>query len=242
MKTVGLIAHLCWLDASGFLTRLKNFLSTATSPLVYWGNQRWRRGSSRNAPVDWVTTTTILAGLSARENDAWAHFASRFRQPILAFARKLGLSEVDAEDVVQETLLAFAEQFGAGQYDASKGRLSKWLFGIAYRQAQNHRRQLARHARVQPPNGGLSDVIDEQFTTQTWDEQWERAVLDQCLARVRNEVDADTYRAFELVTFDEKSPAEAANILGSPIKMVYNAKHRVLKRIRELRQSIEEVA
>ena len=39
----------------------------------------------------------------------------------------------------------------------------------------------------------------------------------------------------------EKSPTEAANILGVPAKLVYNAKHRVLQRIRVLRGEFEKL-
>lgn len=192
--------------------------------------------------MEWVTTSTVLVRLVASDDDAWRHFAGRFRQPIVRFARSLGLSASAAEDVAQETLIAFADQVRSGRYDGARGRLSRWLFGIAYRQALNERRAGARRAaRTGPADSRLvASVPDEEFATRTWDRHWERSVLEQCLQQVRSEVDPDTFRAFELVVRDEKSPADAANILGRPIKLVYNAKHRVLKRIRELRAEFEE--
>ncbi|MBX3373702.1 MAG: RNA polymerase sigma factor [Phycisphaeraceae bacterium] len=185
----------------------------------------------------------MLAGLVASDNDAWRDFTGRFRQPIVRFARSLGLSGAAAEDVAQETLIAFADQVRRGRYDRARGRLSRWLFGIAYRQALNERRAGARRAaRTAPADSHLVDSLpDEQSATRTWDRLWERSVLEQCLQQVRGEVDPDTFRAFELVIRDEKSPADAASILGRPVKLVYNAKHRVLKRIRELRAELEEL-
>lgn len=196
--------------------------------------------------MDWLTTSTVLHDLRDFNNRAaWDQFAERFRRPIVSFARTLGLSTIDAEDVAQETLLAFAESFRRGQYDRSKGRLSRWLFGIAYRQALNERRSgarlAARGAAGSDPDALLHNVPDEAAATVSWDQEWEQALLQQCLAQVQAEVEPVTYQAFELVVRGERSAAQAAAELGVPIKLVYNAKHRVLKRIRELRAALEDV-
>lgn len=200
----------------------------------------------RGIAMDWLTTSTVLHELRDFGNRAaWERFAERFRRPIVSFARTLGLSTIDAEDVAQETLLAFAESYRRGQYDRSKGRLSRWLFGIAYRQALNERRSGARAA-VRGAGGTDTDALfqnlpDEAAATVSWDYEWEQALLQQCLEQVRSEVEPITYQAFELVVRGERSPTQAAAELGVPIKLVYNAKHRVLKRIRELRAALDDV-
>jgi RNA polymerase sigma-70 factor (ECF subfamily) len=196
-------------------------------------------------PVEWVTTSTLLGRLGDFENrGAWDHFAARFRLPLIAFARSLGMNDADAEDVTQESLVAFAEAYRKGQYEPSKGRLSKWLFGIAYRQALNFRRANARReARVAVAGASSfwNDVPDEQTATGMWDEAWETSLLEQCLEQVQHEVEPQTFRAFELTVREQRSPAQAAKELGVPVKLVYNAKHRLLKRIRELREEFDDV-
>lgn len=196
--------------------------------------------------MEWLTTTTVLANLRDYENRAaWERFAARFRRPIVTFARSLGLTDVDAEDVAQETLIAFAEAYRDGQYDRTKGRLSQWLFGIAYRQTLNERRGGARRAaRVAAPSDNTdfwAGVPDETAASQSWDREWEQALLEECIKQVRHEVEPVTLRAFELVVQHQRPPADAATELGVPIKLVYNAKHRVLKRIRELRAELEDI-
>lgn len=197
--------------------------------------------------MEWLTTSTVLASLRDFNNQAaWDRFVSRFREPIHRFARTAGLDESDAEDVAQETLVAFAESYRRGSYDPGKGRLSQWLFGIAQKKAMDERRRGARR----PKGGGSSEagsleqlaVAEEAALWASWDQQWEQAVLERCLEQVRIEVEPVTYRAFELVVRGASEAAEAAATLGIPIKAVYNAKHRVLKRIRELRSEIESVA
>jgi RNA polymerase sigma-70 factor (ECF subfamily) len=197
--------------------------------------------------MDWITTSTVLANLRDFDNrPAWDRFVSRFRQPICRFACTIGLGESEADDVAQETLAAFAESYRNGQYDRTKGRLSQWLFGIAYRKAQDERRRGARHPRGSGSSevGSLSQIAiaDEASLWASWDREWEQSVLDQCLEQVRREVEPTTYKAFEMVMRGDQSPTDAAQSLGVTVKLIYNAKHRVLKRIRELREELESVA
>jgi RNA polymerase sigma-70 factor (ECF subfamily) len=191
--------------------------------------------------MEWDTTSSILHGLRDYANEhAWDRLFKRFRQPIVAFSRQMGLTEAQAEDAAQETLLAFGEAYKAGKYDRGKGRLSKWLFGIAYRQSLGSRRQQARQEQ------GCSTTIltqlkDEDSATLVWEREWERDVLGRCMTAARREFESQTIMAFELVVRDELSPTEAAERMAVPIKVIYNAKHRVLQRIRALRQELEDI-
>jgi RNA polymerase sigma-70 factor (ECF subfamily) len=193
--------------------------------------------------MDWITTSTILDDLRDGQNlTAWQRFAERFRPSVVRFACKLGLPDEDAEDVAQETLAAFAIEYRDGRYDRSRGRLSRWLFGIAYRQAQKARSVRARRARVEgePERTSFWETAsDDEAAARTWDQQWEQALLEQCLQRVRQELGPSTMRAFELAALAERAPAEVAKELGLSVKAVYHAKYRVLRRIRELRAVLE---
>jgi RNA polymerase sigma-70 factor (ECF subfamily) len=193
--------------------------------------------------MTWLTTATVLQKLQDFGNhEAWDSFAERFRRPVVSFARGMGLKQADAEDVAQETLLAFAEAYRRGQYDPTKGRLSRFLFGIAYRQSLRARRSGVGTG-VRDVNVGesafWSEIPDEQAASGIWDTEWEKSVLDNCLQQVRQEFEPQTYRAFEAVVREERQPEEVAQSLGISIKSVYNAKHRILKRIRELRADHE---
>lgn len=192
--------------------------------------------------VNWLTTSTILEGLRRFDDrDSWVRLDARFRRPIVRFARSLGLSTSDAEDAAQETLLAFARAYREGGYDRSRGRLSRWLFGIAFRQALDHRRRSAKAHGCVGTNGETSvrEPIDEGSASHIWDTEWEESLLEQCLAQVRLEVEPQTMQAFETLVRLKLTPAQAAATLGMPVKSIYNAKHRVLGRVRELRTELE---
>jgi DNA-directed RNA polymerase specialized sigma24 family protein len=65
--------------------------------------------------------------------------------------------------------------------------------------------------------------------------------MRECLERASREFEPQTFRALELAVQGTGSATEVAQELGVPVKTVYNAKHRVLKRIRELREQLEEL-
>ncbi len=195
--------------------------------------------------MEWITTSTMLQKLhAADDHGAWERLVQRFQRPIVRFATRVGASPAEAEDVAQETLLAFAENYRNGKYDRAKGRLSHWLFGIAYRQIRREIRRQARRVATLPATGNgsfWSALPDQQQASTVWDAEWEQALLAACIERAHREFEPRTFRMFELAVRLEWSPADVARELAVPVKAVYNAKHRVIKRIRELRAELEQV-
>lgn len=191
----------------------------------------------------WVTTTLLLENLRDADEAAWEQFIGRFRAPIVRFACDLGLAADEAEDVAQETLMDFVRAYRSGQYDREKGRLSAWLFGIAHRRVRHAWRKRADQRQVAGAERTAfwDNLPDEEVTRQSWDASWEEMVLDQCLQQVRAEVESSTIRAFELFALQGRPAADVAGELGMSRNAVFIAKHRVMKRVLELRRQFEAV-
>lgn len=189
--------------------------------------------------MEWVTTTTILDRLhDAQDDTAWNRFLERFRTPIISFCRKLGLSSSDAEDVAQETLLAFLESYRKKAYKRGRGRLSHYLFGIAHNKILLARRKIAAQERQvghsDEGTGFWSAVPDPSAAEDAWEREWREAVLSQCLDQIRREVSFQTFEAFRLVVFEQMEPAAVAERLEMTRNAVFIAKHRVGNRLRDL--------
>lgn len=197
--------------------------------------------------MEWNTTSTILEALKDFSDDrTWSLFTERFRPAIIGFARRIGLDEVEAEDAAQTTLLAFAESYRAGRYDRDRGSLTSWLFTIAWRRVMDVHRDKGKRRGTVLCGGGdqgpeLADLADPDVQKDLWDESWEAALLEQCLRQVRREVTSQTYRAFELVTIEEKDTESAATELGVTKNAVFIAKYRVLRRLKQLREAFDDV-
>ena len=63
-----------------------------------------------------ISSTILIESLRETGNEkAWRQFSARYEPMLLAFSRRAGLRTEDARDVVQETLVAFLEDFRQGQ-------------------------------------------------------------------------------------------------------------------------------
>lgn len=195
--------------------------------------------------MEWVTTTIALNRLRDAEETTWQQFVERFRLPIIHFANGLGLAAHDAEDVAQETLLDFVKAYREGQYDRRKGHLRDWLFGIAYRRVLNARKKCVRDQKQSPAPDHTAfwgNLPDQETARQSWDESWQKTVLEICLEQVRMEVEPITIHAFELFAIQGKPANLVAQQLEMTTNAVFLAKHRVLKRVLELKSEFEDVA
>ncbi len=194
--------------------------------------------------MEWITTTTIIHDLRDLSNQtAWRSFVDRFHGPIVRFVTGLGFSAEDAQDIGQESLAAFAEALRAGRYDRERGRLRAWLFGIAYRQALRQRQSAARRERLiergEAAERAVAEMPDEKSAGELWNTLWERFLVQECFRQVRTEFQPASVRAFELIVKEGYDAQEAAEAVGITRRAVYNAKHRILTRMRELRSELE---
>lgn len=87
---------------------------------------------------------------------------------------------------------------------------------------------LERQVAAQPP-------ADEQL----WDEEWDRFVLERCRTEVTYEFNSKTIQAFEMLTQEERSADSVAEVLGMSRAAVYQAKWRVLRKMREISERLE---
>lgn len=196
--------------------------------------------------MEWLTTSTMLRDLGEDRDEAWQRLVDRFRGPLVRFARRLGYSPSDADDLAQETLLQLVRQFRAGRYDRERGRLSTWLFGIAWHQAMRDRRQRGRReATITSEENDAASfwqaLPDEREAQAIWEREWETAIVTACLDRVRREMEPTTIEAFEMVVVQDRPASDAAAALGIPVEHVYSAKHRVLTRLRAIRERLERI-
>ena len=176
--------------------------------------------------MEWVTTSLLLEQLRDFDNEvAWNKLVEFFRAPLAAFARRMGLVDNDADDLVQETLIAFASAYSEGKYDPEKGRLSDWLFGISYRQIQNARRKRARRdaplARRSEDSFPFDELPDREEATRTWNEEWAKSLLANCLRRVRIEVEPNGHLSV-LLEGGMRDPPDVPELQENPSRSAVN--------------------
>src|ERR1051325_5230097 len=91
------------------------------------------------------TRGTLLSKLRRLDdNGSWQRFFDTYWKLIYSVARKSGLSDAEAQDVVQETVIAVARKMPEFRYDPAKGSFKQWLLLITRRRTCDHLRRLYR--------------------------------------------------------------------------------------------------
>lgn len=179
------------------------------------------------------TSTTLLAGLAEADNqDAWRRFYVGYTPMLLAYAKRVGLSDADAQDAVAETLTTFIQKYRAGEYDRERARLKSWLGGIM----ANKVRKIIdlRPSRSLDRELGPFEPAAANETDGAFEREWQLERLSQAMALLRQEIDPTTFQAFDLYALKDWPVTKVASFLGVSPNVVYISKTRTIQRLRGL--------
>ena len=218
----------------------------------------------RNQPDPFLPTRqSLLSRLKDwDDHESWRDFFDTYRRLIYGLAVKSGLTNTEAEDVVQETLLAVAKEMPDFKYDPARGSFKGWLLEITRRRIANQvrRRQKHRHATAGPlvgeatqPSSGQRSEPDQRRTAtvervpdpnsdeleQLWDQEWRRNLLEASIVRVKKRVNAKQYQMFNLYVMLEWPMNQVKRTLGVSAAQVYMAKMRIGRMIKSEVRTLE---
>lgn len=191
-----------------------------------------------------TTSLTLLGRLRRNPGDqiAWNAFVDRYGRKVYAWCRRWGLQEADSQDVTQNVLLELARQMSGFEYQPG-GSFRSWLKTIAYRGWCDF---LSARQRT------VVSITDDAVLTQLaapaagddllkhLDEECERELLEEAMARVRLRVQPHTWQAFLLTAVEGKSGAEVAEQLQLKVGTVWVARSKVQKMLHEEVCRLEE--
>ncbi|HWG45896.1 MAG TPA: sigma-70 family RNA polymerase sigma factor [Gemmataceae bacterium] len=191
-----------------------------------------------------LTRATLLVRLrDPQDKAAWTEFVDLYAPLVYGYARKQGLQDADAADLTQEVLGAVAGAVDRLEYDPARGAFRNWLFTIVRRKLSNW-----RAAQSGRPRGSGDESIHQRMEQcpapaereAEWDLEWEERVFAWACAQVRRDVTETTWQAFWRTAIDDQPGKQVADALGLTIAAVYRARSRVLARLKELVQSVQE--
>jgi RNA polymerase sigma factor (sigma-70 family) len=182
--------------------------------------------------------TTRLSFLLRLRNRAdsltWQQFHERYGELLYRYARSRGASHADAEDIVQEVELGLFKALGGFEYDARKGRFRAYLrSAVVHAMKRRAQRQDREPVALDPQNLDYLTSQDEESSDAEWERQWQLHRLRWALRSVVSHFEPQTLKAFELHVLGGLSVEETAAKLGLSKASVYQARHRVLKAVRE---------
>jgi RNA polymerase sigma-70 factor (ECF subfamily) len=191
-----------------------------------------------------ATRASLLVRLrDPHDEAAWKEFVALYTPLVYGYARKQGLQDADAADLSQEVFGIVAASVGRLEYDPSRGSFRNWLFTVVRRKLSNWRR--AERNRPSAGNDSATDHLLERVAAPAdeeaeWQAEWERRQFAWACEEVRREVTESTWQAFWRTAIAGQPSKQVAADLGLSVAAVYVARSRVIARLKERIQSVQE--
>ena len=167
---------------------------------------------------------------------AWQRLCRLFGPSVYRAARKLGLGVEDAADIVQEVFTSVARNLARFDRSEPGSTFRGWLYVITRNKVRDRARMLSRRLETAPAtdlrldiNLAVDDVEDDVANDVTETQR----IVHRALEVIQIEFERTTWRAFQRVAVDGVTAAEVADELSMTVGAVYQAKSRVLRRLRE---------
>lgn len=190
-----------------------------------------------------ATRITLLNRIRETDDaDAWSEFARLYGPVVYGFARKRGLQDADASDLVQEVLRSVARNAHRINYDPKRGTFRGWLYTVTRNKVYNfltankNRAKGTGDATSQERLDQLAGKPDESEAE--WELEYQRRLGAKAMERVKHEFQPNTWQAFWGTAVEGRSAADVGNELSMTSGAVYVAKSRVLARLRDEIQTL----
>ena len=210
-------------------------------------------------PDDLIPTRqSLLSRLKDWEDrESWQDFFDTYWRLIYNVAVKAGLSDTEAQEVVQETVIVVAKNISEFKADPARGSFSAWLMHTTRWRIADQFRKRVRQASFLTEAGkagetpalrsndtGMTDAIDRvpdpagvQLEA-VWTEEWEKNLVTAALEQVKLQVSPRQYQMFDLHVLQNLPVRDTARTMQVSVASVYMARHRIS---RLLKKEIEKL-
>lgn len=185
-----------------------------------------------------LTSASLLGRLrhDPADQQAWREFVLRYGPKIYRWCRQWNLQEADAQDVAQNVLLKLAGKMRGFIYDPSRSFRS-WLKTLTHHALSDFIDE-RRKAGIQSAQQ-LEAVAARDSLVQHLQEEFDRELFEEGMARVQRRVSRHKWEAFRLTAIEALSGADAAAQLQMKVATVFTAKSKVHKLLQQEIQRLE---
>ncbi len=182
------------------------------------------------------TRQSLLSRLKdAGDQESWSAFFDTYWKLIYRAAVRAGLNHAEAQDVVQETISTVCRKMPGFSYDPAKGSFKAWLLRqTSWRISDQFRKRIpVRSSRRKLDDSTRTATVDRipdsavPALEQLWDREWEKALLEAAMQRVKKKADPRHWQIFDLCARKEWDVSRVAGNLEISRARVYLVKHRI---------------
>jgi RNA polymerase sigma factor (sigma-70 family) len=182
------------------------------------------------------------------DQSRWQEFFETYWKLIYSVARKSGLSDAEAQDVVQETVITVAKKIEKLRYDPAIGSFKGWLLNITrWRIADQFRKRTpSQHQTIRSSDDRRTVTIERVADSNAdslddlWEREWQENLLAAAMTRVKKRVAPKHFQIFDCSVRKEWSAQKIATALGVNVGQVYLVRHRVAALLKKEIKALEK--
>src|SRR4051812_40362806 len=139
------------------------------------------------------------------DQESWKDFFDTYWKMIYSVARRAGLSDAEAQDIVQETIVSVAKKMPQFKYDPSIGSFKGWLANVTRRRIIDRLRKREFQAggkRFQREERLRTSLAEEQVDPgsadldQVWESEWAIHAMETAMEKAKRQVSSIQYQMF----------------------------------------------
>jgi len=190
-----------------------------------------------NEAVELIPTRESLLSRLKDWNDqeGWRQFFETYWKLIYHTSIKAGLTDAEAQDVVQETVLSICKSMRTFEYDARNGSFKAYLLKLTQWRIKDQIRKRQKSIQSIPSretSTGTSTIErlpdpGSLSLEAAWDEEWEKNLLDAAVERVKRKVNPHHYQVFDLYVLQKWPVSRISKALKIGPGKIYLIKHRI---------------
>jgi RNA polymerase sigma-70 factor (ECF subfamily) len=198
------------------------------------------------------TRVTLLDRLKNwNDQSSWQEFFNIYWKLIYGFARKTGLTEAEAQDALQETMLCVAKNLPGFKYNPEVGTFKGWLLTLTRWRIVDQMRKRGPLAPHRPADGDdpartatIERIADENSPDMNalWEADWEKTLYVAAMERVKVKLNPQKLQIFDFYVKREWPPEKVAQTFNIKVDQVYLVKNRVTEMLREEIRRLEREA
>lgn len=186
-----------------------------------------------------ATRSSLLQRIKNLEDQqGWEEFYNTYWRLIYNVARRARMTDAEAQDVVQDTMVSVSKTIDGFVYNPKSGKFRGWLGTLTRRRVADYFRKQCGPNRQGKASVKIDEVeeaivlenlIDPNSTEleRIWDEEWESHLTEIVLSRLRLQVSDRNLQIYYSHVLNGWSVKKTCSELGVNPAAVYLAKHRV---------------
>ncbi len=179
------------------------------------------------------TSITLLKRVRVvTDRAAWERFVQLYTPLLFRWASRIGLTDDDARDVVQEVFVVLVRELPQFEYDVEKRNFRGWLKTITIHRCRELFR-VRNYTFIGTEGVSATGLLAADAVEEFWEREYRVELVRRACELMRSEFEETTWRACWEHAVNGRKAADVARELNLTENAVYLAKFRVMRKLRQ---------